>query len=396
MAGFPRTLLNSIMNSKLGKKQSSSNVLYCLGGKSHMVKRVLNNSSGTSSATASTSSTSTNTTNSSNYSEFTNNGITYALYTFSQNGTIKTTEQIFEDDDLNILVIGAGGAGSSANTFGTYFLANTGGGGGGVGLVKIITPSSSVYECQFTIGSGGYWAGGMGNIDGLPGDPSYANIYKNGSLVYSINSNGGYGGEIINSTTSGTGDGGTSNYTIFQENLGAEYVFYKGGSGGYGDENGKSVTFIKSTYNETIDWLDYFPLNPLEYSSGGGGSGTDPLNQNESYYGGLGGGNQRVNPDTNSVDRYATNPNRGGNTGDNVPPTNDPTDRENGSILEGYGYEDNVVNNGLYGGIGLFPGCGGGGGGTHNKGIADEIYSGKGANGVIKVCIKKSSAHKII
>jgi hypothetical protein len=409
MAGnFSNVLFGSIIQQpKSNRRNAFAYTLDCLSGKARMLKRRPEFSVSSNTTTSTTTTTTTTTTTldpnsilqliNSGYEEFIHNNITYVLYSFSRDDdylVIRTTQQILVDDDLHILVVGGGGSGAAA----TDESSNGGGGGGGVGDVKIITPSSDIYEIKFSVGKGGEPAGSEDN--GEPGDSSIVNIYKNNSPVYSINSEGGGRG-----STDSRGQGGLSDYSILQENLGAGYIFYRGGNGG-DEDDGQSVTFLNSSYtditNETLS--NYSPMNILEHSSGGGGSKRQPPDT-PGYLGGLGGGNQRLIPGTSQADANATNPYLGGYVGEAIPDSGvNPTQRENGSILEGYGYDDDVVNDGYFGGNGLFPGCGSGAGGCSlNRNsttgvitIGTSFSSGRGADGIIKLCIKKSSAHKIV
>jgi hypothetical protein len=168
-----------------------------------------------------------------------------------------------------------------------------------------------------------------------------------------------------------------------------------GGDGG--DEgNGHPLTVINSIY-QVDDPALQFPINPLQFGTGGGGSSRDPPNH-DGYFGGLGGGNQRVGE---TVNANATNPALGGNVGRVGDDGNTGEEIENGSLTN----DGQVVYYGYYGGSGLYPGCGGGAGGVLYRRTADDLSesyqidrsfrSGAGANGVIQICIKKSSKHKI-
>lgn len=409
MAGnFSKVLFNSIMlQPESNRQKTSGHTLDRLSGKARMLKRRPEFSVSSNIPTFTTTTTTSNDLDpdsilqliNGGYEEFTHSNITYALYSFSRDDdylVIRTTQQILEDDDLHILVVGGGGSGAAA----TDESSNGGGGGGGIGDVKIITPSSDIYEIKFSVGKGGDPAGSEDN--GHTGGSSIVNIYKNSLVFYSITSDGGGKG-----STDSRGQGGLSYSSIVQEDLAKGYIFYRGGNGG-DEDDGQSVTLLNSSYpeitNETTDLSKYSPINILEHSSGGGGSKRQPADV-PGYYGGLGGGNQRLMKGSNSTDADATNPYLGGYVGDNMADGGYTTSqRENGSILEGYGYVNDVVNDGYYGGNGLFPGCGGGAGGcslnldnfTQEITIGTSFASGRGADGIIKLCIKKSSAHKIV
>ena len=319
---------------------------------------------------------------------FTFNGTEYVMYTFVANNrlVVRTLENIVADDDCNILVVGAGGSGASADDN----QSNGGGGGGGISVGQLITVGN--FEMHIDVGVGG--AQSRSKTNGNAGEESIVEIFQtvstgDGVGVGIIAADGGQGG-----TTSSRGFGGNSVAYVSNNVTFSKLLLYQGGSGGDEDDGNAPIILTATATAET------FPLFAEQYAAGGGGSKQEPPNDS-GYHGGLGGGNQRITSDSGTTDKNAVNGFIGGIKGYRIADGggSKTSEVENGS-LDSAG---NVVFNGVFGGSGLFAGCGGGAGGcslyrpdgTGEPVVGTSFSSGVGANGLVQICIKKSSAHKL-
>lgn len=289
--------------------------------------------------------------------------------TSNTSGTIQFTTDI--SGNIHVVLVGGGGAGGGASG---SLNAGTGGAGGGaidtyttmgVGIIKNT-------QYNFTIGPGGI---GVNQSDGTSGSNS---IFGTISQNY-ITSNGGDGGFIKSSTSSGpSGASSTINYSYFLNSFsaggsnggfggkttpGANYT------GGFGGSSNLSIYYYTnssgSVPNNTIQYnsiSNTFLIYNLMLLSGGGGGGTDGGGSNGySAWGGYGlpdfGGN---------IYGYTTN---------SIYPI--------GSSIIAYGQNNNPPSNsGFPNTSQSLPGIAPGGGGA---GVGTIINTGgNGANGIIK------------
>jgi hypothetical protein len=161
--------------------------------------------------------------------EYTSDGITYQVHSFTSSGTLTV---LSGGDPFDYLIVGGGGSGATAGS--------TGGGGGGAGQVRtgsvILTPQAysitiggsnqSTVALGFTSVAGNAGSGGNGGTSG--------NGFAGGVAVSSDSSGGsggGAGGAGVNGSPNGTttaGGAGVSNSL----RTGSAVTYAVGGTGG--------------------------------------------------------------------------------------------------------------------------------------------------------------------
>jgi hypothetical protein len=266
-------------------------------------------------------------------------GIKYSLYTFTGNGSIKFSRNMYKVD---YLVVGGGGGGGGSGGAGVRGCG--GGGGGGV----IYAQNQILYSSNnFTV------TVGKGGSSAKNGD----NSTFNGRIAYG----GGAGGSAFNSLGSSIG----------------------GSSGGNGNGNQNSVpALVFSDNDKNTGSTGFNGTAPVNMFKGGGGGGAGgPAKKPSSSSNGDGGNGKSVNIGGKSIFCGA-----GGGGGINWQTTNP------GASLGGIGGggKGGIISSGTgifsNGGSATGYGCGGGGAAfTGATTVPAGMYGGTGSDGIVMI-----------
>jgi autotransporter-associated beta strand protein len=249
--------------------------------------------------------------------DYTQNGVTYRVHTFTSSGTLNVTS----GSTVDVLVVAGGGAG------GTY-----GGGGGAGGVIKQSTTITTGNK-TVTVGNGGIGVTSNNGTDG--GGSSFNGLAAGG---------GGGGGRYdlqgrvgVNATTVGGSAGGSgrgtsysaasagtpagNNSTTFSKASGAVLYFasgYSSGSGGGGagavgyDGNEDRFVHTGTAAEGGIGITSDITGSSQYYGGGGGGTWQEGSDRPD---GGLGGGGKGATTSDNSQSSGTANTGGGGGGG---------------------------------------------------------------------------------